>query len=71
MDKSITLMPMIVNRDTTILQHTHLLYYKTDINMLKDLINDCGEFNEKTNLKNKWKPTKQSGGNHFIAVFKN
>ena len=45
--------------------------YKTDINMLKDLINDCGEFNEKTNLKNKWKPTKQSGGNHFIAVFKN
>ena len=25
--------------------------YKADLNMLKDLINDCGEFNEKTNLK--------------------
>jgi len=23
--------------------------------MLKDLINDCGDFNEKTNLKIKWK----------------
>jgi hypothetical protein len=27
--------------------------------MLKDLINDCGEFNEKTNLKIKWKSYKQ------------
>ena len=44
--------------------------YKTDINMLKDLINDCGEFNEKTNLKNKWKSYNQNGGNHFIAVFR-
>jgi hypothetical protein len=24
---------------------------KADINTLKDLINDCGEFNEKTKLK--------------------
>ena len=45
--------------------------YKTDINMLKDLINDCGEFNEKTNLKIKWKSNKQIGGsNHYIAVFR-
>jgi hypothetical protein len=39
--------------------------------MLKDLINDCGEFNEKTNLKIKWKSNKQNGGsNHYIAVFR-
>jgi phage anti-repressor protein len=44
--------------------------YKADINMLKELINDCGEFNNKTNLKNKWKPNKQNGGNHYIAIFK-
>ena len=44
--------------------------YKTDINMLKDLINDCGEFNDKTNLKYKWKSNKQSGGNHYIAIFR-
>ena len=44
--------------------------YKTDINMLKDLINDCGEFNEKTNLKMKWNSNKQNGGNHYIAIFK-
>jgi uncharacterized protein YjaG (DUF416 family) len=44
--------------------------YKADINMLKDLINDCGEFNEKTNLKIKWKSNKQSGGNHYIAIFR-
>ena len=44
--------------------------YKADINMLKDLINDCGEFNEKTNLKNKWKSNKQNGGNHYIAIFR-
>jgi phage anti-repressor protein len=43
--------------------------YKADINMLKELINDCGEFNEKTTLKMKWR-TKQSGGNHYIAIFK-
>ena len=36
--------------------------------MLKDLINDCGEFNDKTNLKNKWKSNKQVGGLHYIAV---
>jgi len=45
--------------------------YKTDINVLKELINDCGDFNEKTNLKAKWKINKQKGGNYFIAVFKN
>jgi superfamily II DNA or RNA helicase len=44
--------------------------YKADINMLKDLINDCGEFNEKTNLKIKWKSYKQNGGNHYIAIFR-
>jgi len=44
--------------------------YKADINMLKDLINDCGEFNEKTNLKIKWKSNKQHGGNHYIAIFR-
>lgn len=44
--------------------------YKADLNMLKDLINDCGEFNEKTNLKIKWKSNKQNGGNHYIAIFK-
>ncbi len=48
--------------------------YKADINLLKDLINDCGEFNEKTNLnikrKWKWKNKEQSGGNYYIAVFK-
>ena len=44
--------------------------YKTDINMLKDLINDCGEFNEKTNLKTKWKSNKQTGGNYYIAIFR-
>jgi hypothetical protein len=43
--------------------------YKTDINVLKELINDCGEFNEKTNLKMKWKG-KQSGGNLYIALYK-
>jgi hypothetical protein len=44
--------------------------YKTDINMLKELINDCGEFNEKTNLKIKWKSNGQAGGNHYIAIFR-
>ena len=44
--------------------------YKADINMLKDLINDCGEFNNKTNLKIKWKSYNKTEGNHFIAVFK-
>jgi hypothetical protein len=44
--------------------------YKADINTLKDLINDCGEFNDKTNLKNKWKSNKQNGGNHYIAIFR-
>jgi len=45
--------------------------YKADINMLKDLINDCGEFNEKTNLKIKWKSNKSVGGyNHYIAIFR-
>ena len=44
--------------------------YKANINMLKDLINDCGEFNEKTNLKIKWKSNKQNGGNHYIAIFR-
>jgi hypothetical protein len=44
--------------------------YKADINMLKDLINDCGEFNEKTNLKIKWKSNKQTCCNYYIAIFR-
>ena len=44
--------------------------YKTDINMLKDLINDCGEFRDKVSLKIKNK-SNQKGGNYFIAVYKN
>jgi hypothetical protein len=43
--------------------------YKTDINVLKELINDCGVFNDKTNLKMKWKG-KQDGGNFYIALYK-
>jgi hypothetical protein len=45
--------------------------YKADINFLKELINDCGDFNEKTNLKMKWKWGKQEGGNFYIAIYKN
>ena len=46
--------------------------YKIDINLLKELINDCGEFNEKTNLKMKWKGKGKgmNGGNLFIALYK-
>ena len=43
--------------------------YKTDINMLKDLINDCGEFRDKVSLKIKNK-SYQKGGNYFIAIYK-
>lgn len=42
--------------------------YKADINVLKELINDCSEFNDKTNLKIKWKS--QKGGNYYIALYK-
>jgi len=44
--------------------------YKVDINLLKELINDCGEFNDKTNLKIKWKGNKMKGGNLYIALYK-
>jgi len=44
--------------------------YKADINLLKDLVNECSEFNDKTNLKMKWKG-KQNGGNFYIALYKN
>jgi hypothetical protein len=44
--------------------------YKTDINVLKELINECGEFNDKINLKMKWKSS-QKGGNYYIALYKN
>jgi DNA polymerase III epsilon subunit-like protein len=44
--------------------------YKIDINLLKELINDCGEFNDKTNLKIKWKGNKMEGGNLYIALYK-
>jgi len=47
--------------------------YKADINLLKELINDCGDFNDKTNLKIKWKwrNKEQTGGNFYIAIYKN
>jgi hypothetical protein len=38
--------------------------------MLKDLINDCSDFNKKTNLKNKWISNKQNGGNYYIVIFR-
>jgi hypothetical protein len=38
--------------------------------MLKDLINDCGEFNNSVNLKMKNKSRNQNGGHYYIAVFK-
>jgi hypothetical protein len=44
--------------------------YKIDINLLKKLINDCGEFNDKTSLMMKWKGRKLTGGNLFIALYK-
>lgn len=44
--------------------------YKTDINMLKELINDCADFNHKTNIKMKWKSSNQFGGNYYIALYK-
>jgi hypothetical protein len=44
--------------------------YKTDINVLKELISECAEFNEKITLKMRWKQDKQTGGNYFIAVFR-
>jgi phage anti-repressor protein len=44
--------------------------YKADLNLLKELINDCGEFNEKTNLKIKWNGNHIKGGNHYIAIYK-
>ena len=44
--------------------------YKTDINVLKELINECGEFNDNINLKMKWKSS-QKGGNYYIALYKN
>ena len=44
--------------------------YKTDINVLKEIINNCSEFNEKTNLIMKWKGP-NTGGNYYIALYKN
>jgi hypothetical protein len=44
--------------------------YKVDINLLKELINDCGEFNDKTNLKIKWKGKKMEEGNLYVAIYK-
>jgi hypothetical protein len=43
--------------------------YKADINMLKELINDCGEFRDKVSLKLKNK-SYQKNGNYFIAIYK-
>jgi len=44
--------------------------YKIDINLLKELVNDCGEFNDKTNLKMKWKCNNMESGNLYIAVYR-
>ena len=44
--------------------------YKIDINLLKELVNDCGDFNDKTNLKMKWKSNNMEGGNLFIAIYR-
>ena len=44
--------------------------YKIDINLLKKLINECGDFNDKTSLMMKWKGKKLTGGNLFIALYK-
>ncbi len=44
--------------------------FKADINMLKDLINDCGEFDEKTSLKMKHRSQHQDGGNYYVAIYK-
>ena len=38
--------------------------------MLKELINDCAEFNQMVNLKMKNKPLTQNGGNHYIVIYK-
>ena len=43
--------------------------YKTDIHVLKEIINDCSEFNQKTNLKMKWKGP-NTGGNYYIGVYR-
>lgn len=42
--------------------------YKTDLNMLKELIDECGEFNKAIRLK--FKNKSQHGGNFFIAIYK-
>ncbi len=44
--------------------------YKINIDLLKKLINDCSDFNERTNLMMKWKGNKMEGGNLFIAIYK-
>ena len=44
--------------------------YKADINMLKDLINDCGEFDNNVTLKMKNRTKHQNGGNYYIAIYK-
>ena len=44
--------------------------YKIDINLLKELINNCGEFNNKTSRMMKWKGNNIEGGKLFIAVYK-
>ena len=44
--------------------------YKINIDLLKELINDCGDFNDKTNIKMKWKGNKIEGSNLFIATYR-
>ncbi len=43
--------------------------YKADINLLKEIINDCSEFKVKVNLKMKYKTIIMNGGRHYIAIY--
>jgi phage anti-repressor protein len=44
--------------------------YKTDINMLKELINTCNEFDQLVNLKLKNRTPNQNGGKYYIYITK-
>lgn len=44
--------------------------YQADINLLKDLIVKCADFNENVSLTKKHKQ-RQEGGNYCIAVYRN
>jgi phage anti-repressor protein len=46
--------------------------YKADLDMLKELVNDCGDFNKNIMLKMKNRSKIQKGGNanYYIAIYK-